>query len=114
MICYENKVTFCKEDRLTSLGYSTSFCSEFQARVGRLLSVPFLLASLNDLRFPATETQNNSLGVLRKIADIAMDRLSEKCTNNEYVFTRFLEVMHMKQGFIWNFFDPKFVYNLIV
>jgi len=92
------------------------FCGDFQNRLSRVLTLPWLLAVLNDLRFPNTTTSGTS-GNLTKflwLTNPMMGKLLKLTAVSTYVYKSFLQVMHMQQGFLWGLFDPILFYELVV
>jgi hypothetical protein len=92
-------------------GYHFGIGSKFQKLLDKQLAVPWLLSTLSDLRFPETEG-GSSLKFMVPVAGWMLNKITIACAKDAYVFGRFLEVMHMDQGFLWHFFSPKFYWHV--
>jgi hypothetical protein len=103
---------------LRSEKYGPGFCQKFQIRLGRQVTVPWLLATLADIRFEATTTSapegfftSNRLPLLKGFAKSFLERTVEVGSRNLFVHKTFIAVMHMKQDFLYRFLNPLFWWN---
>jgi len=90
-----------------------SFCKEFQIRLSRQLTVPWLLVTISDLRFPKTVGGGWLLRSLVPVGNIMLDKLTTLCAIDEHCLFVLLSVMNLRQGFIWKVLSPKTFWNLL-
>jgi len=94
-------------------GLKRNWCSDFQKQLCRQLTPPYLLASFGDLRFAGTETDVVVMKRMLPIADFMVNRITDMCEKNKYVYVNFLKVVGMTEGYLWVFFSPRFMWNLL-
>lgn len=97
---------------LREKGYSSTFCNDFQSKLSVKLTIPWMMAVLNDLRFPETEGGDARLRFMLPVVGFFLDLITRKCVTNVYVYRQFLEILHMNEGFVWVLADPRFYYEL--
>jgi len=92
---------------------SKNFTQRFQQELSYKITVPYILAASSDMRFPKTTGGGKGLNWALPVIDRAFTKMLYAGSKNKYVHRNFLNVLHMTEGFLWRFFDPVFVWNII-
>jgi len=104
---------------LRTAGYNDKFCSVFHARRSRQATVPWILASLSDLRFEKTTISapqgwftSNWLTWLKPFSTAFLERMVARGAVDPLIHKTFIAVVHMKENYLYSFLNPMFWRNL--
>jgi len=92
---------------------SRTFSSKYQQELCYKVSIPYLIATASDLRYPKTTGGTRALNLLLPLLDKMLTRMLYAGSKNKYAHRAFCHVVHMTEGFMWRFFDPRLIWNIL-
>jgi 2-polyprenyl-6-methoxyphenol hydroxylase-like FAD-dependent oxidoreductase len=93
--------------------FKQGFCKLFQKEVARVTTVPWMLATLSDLRFSQTTTNSKALKMLAPVSDKLMQKWLRAATDYKVAAAAFLKIVMQEDGFVWWFINPSLILAIL-